>query len=67
MKQFKKLLNSSTPQLLNSRTSLLEADTDIQYIQRLLVHARTKTMEIYTHVSTKHIGMIQSPLDQLDI
>ena len=33
----------------------------------LLVHASTKTTEIYTHVSTKHIGMIMSPLDHLEL
>ena len=44
-------------------THLLEAGTDIRYIQGLLGHNSIITTTLYTHLTNKAVNNIQSPLD----
>ncbi|MFD0671649.1 tyrosine-type recombinase/integrase [Cohnella sp. GCM10027633] len=46
-------------------THLLEGGIDIRYIQELLGHRNVQTTEIYTHVATRNIKNIKSPLDTM--
>ena len=44
-------------------THLLEAGTDIRYIQQLLGHESILTIMRYTHVTADKISTLKSPLD----
>lgn len=48
-------------------THLMEAGVDLPTVQRLLGHANLATTARYLHVTARHLGSVQSPLDLLRI
>lgn len=47
-------------------THLLEAGTDLYYIQRLLGHTTAKTTAVYLHVTQRDLTRIKSPIDLIE-
>jgi len=45
-------------------THLLESGYDIRTIQELLGHQKLQTTMIYTHVASKNVLGVRSPLDR---
>lgn len=64
-----KIIKKVTPHMLRHSfaTHLLEAGTDLRYIQVLLGHNSTRTTEIYTQVAINNIKTINSPIEMLNL
>ena len=53
------------PQLSCRTIHLLEGGVDLRYIQKLIGCVSASTTEIYTHVSVRALGYIESPIEQI--
>ena len=48
-------------------TQLLKANTDLDFVRKVMGHASIKTTQIYLHVLKTDLTKTKSPLDDLDI